>query len=196
MTFKRKMQELKRDLIIEEATNLFTRDGYENMKIADLAKNAGVSIGAIYSMFGSKEALYNQYMMGQIEYYINIMEQELENLTDPLDMIKVITRLKFTAIIKNKNALKESLMNDPTFNLHTSSDEDNPLTHAHMYISEKIMEPLAKTYKSTKQPMELFFIFDGITFGMVKYWILTGGDLMAKIDEAIEMFLSILKKEY
>ena len=64
------MQEIKRDLIIEEATNLFIRDGYENMKIADLAKNAGVSIGAIYSMFGSKEALYNQYMLGQIEFYI------------------------------------------------------------------------------------------------------------------------------
>lgn len=41
------MQEIKRDLIVEEATNLFIRDGYENMKIADLAKNAGVSIGAI-----------------------------------------------------------------------------------------------------------------------------------------------------
>ena len=106
MTFKRKMQEIKRDLIIEEATNLFIRDGYENMKIVDLAKNAGVSIGAIYSMFGSKEALYNQYIMGQIEFYIEMMEQELENHTDPIEMLRVVTRIKFEAIMKNKNGIK------------------------------------------------------------------------------------------
>jgi len=195
MTFKRKMQEIKRDLIIEEATNLFIRDGYENMKIVDLAKNAGVSIGAIYSMFGSKEALYNQYIMGQIEFYIEMMEQELENHTDPIEMLRVVTRIKFEAIMKNKNGIKENLMSDPTFYLHASFDENNPLMHMYMYISEKIMEPLAKSLGNTVQPMELFFIYDGLTFGMAKYWILTGGDLMRRINQSIEMFLTILKKD-
>jgi len=195
MTFKRKMQEIKRDLIIEEATNLFIRDGYENMKIVDLAKNAGVSIGAIYSMFGSKEALYNQYIMGQIEFYIEMMEQELENHTDPIEMLRVVTRIKFEAIIKNKNGIKEHLMSDPTFYLHASFDDNNPLMHMYMYISEKIMEPLAKSLGNTVQPMELFFIYDGLTFGMAKYWILTGGDLMRRINQSIEMFLTILKKD-
>jgi AcrR family transcriptional regulator len=195
MTFKRKMQEIKRDLIIEEATNLFIRDGYENMKIVDLAKNAGVSIGAIYSMFGSKEALYNQYIMGQIEFYIEMMEQELENHTDPIEMLRVVTRIKFEAIMKNKNGIKENLMSDPTFYLHASFDDNNPLMHMYMYISEKIMEPLAKSLGNTVQPMELFFIYDGLTFGMAKYWILTGGDLMRRINQSIEMFLTILKKD-
>lgn len=64
-----------------------------------------------------------------------------------------------------------------------------------MYISEKIMEPLAKSLGNTVQPMELFFIYDGLTFGMAKYWILTGGDLMRRINQSIEMFLTILKKD-
>jgi len=165
------------------------------MKISDLAKNAGVSVGAIYSMFGSKEALYNNYIMEQIEYYIEMMEEELENYTNPIEMLKVVTRIKFDAIIKNKNAIKENLISDPTFYLHVSSDENNPLTHMHMYISEKIMEPLIKSFGNNRNPMELFFIYDGIAFGMIKYWILTGGDLMERIDYAIEMFLSILKKD-
>lgn len=195
MTFKRKVQVMKRDLIIEEAAALFIREGYENMKISDLSKQAGVSIGAIYSMFGSKEALYNHYIIGQIEYYIEMMEHELENHTDPIEMLKVVTRIKFEAIIKNKNALKENLISDPTFYLHVSSDENNLLTQKQMYISEKIMEPLSKSFENNKNPMELFFLYDGITFGMVKYWILTGGDLMKQIDHVIEIFLLILKKD-
>lgn len=64
-----------------------------------------------------------------------------------------------------------------------------------MYISEKVMEPLSESFENNRNPMELFFIYDGITFGMIKYWILTGGDLMGQIDYAIEMFLLILKKD-
>lgn len=100
MTFKRKVQEMKRELILEEASSLFVKEGYENMKISELAKNTGVSVGAIYSMFGSKEGLYNQYIMGQIEYYIDIMEKELENCTDLLEMLKICTKIKFTAMIE------------------------------------------------------------------------------------------------
>lgn len=194
MTFKRKVQEMKRDLILEEASALFVKEGYENMKISDLAKNTGVSVGAIYSMFGSKEGLYNQFIISQIEYYINIMEQELEQLTDPIEMLRVITKIKFEAIIKNKNAIREVIINDPTFNLHTSSDEHNLLTQMHLYISENVMEPLSKSFGSNRNPLELFFIFDGITFGMVKYWLLMGGDLMERVDEAVDIFTVLLKK--
>lgn len=194
MTFKRKVQEIKRDLILEEATALFVSEGYENMKISDLAKNAGVSIGAIYSMFGSKEALYNQFIIGQIEYYMDLMEQELENLTDPVEMLKAVVRIKFTAIIKNKNAIREIITNDPSFHLYVSSDEHNPLMQMHLYISEKVIEPLSSSLGSNQEPMELFFLFDGITFGIIKYWMLTGGDLMARVDESVDMFMLLLKK--
>lgn len=196
MTFKRKTQEMKRGIIMEEAAALFIKEGYENMKISDLSKHAGVSIGAIYSMFGSKEALYNHYIMEQIEYYIEMIEQELKNYTDPVEMLKVITRIKFEAIIKNKNAIRENLISDPTFYLYASPDESNPLTQMHMYISEKVIEPLSKLYNNNNSnPMELLFIYAGITFGIIKYWILTGGDLMKQIDKAIDIFLLILKKD-
>ena len=195
MTFKRKVQEMKRELILEEASSLFVSEGYENMKISDLAKNTGVSVGAIYSMFGSKEALYNQYVMGQIEYYIDMTEKELENCTDPIEMLRIITRIKFTAIIENKNALKENLISDPTFYLHVSSDENNPLTRMHMYISDKVMEPLATSFGNNRNPLELFFLFDGITFGMLKYWIMSGGDLLGRVDKAVEDFLRIMRAD-
>ena len=195
MTFKRKVQEMKRELILEEASSLFVKEGYENMKISELAKNTGVSVGAIYSMFGSKEGLYNQYIMGQIEYYIDIMEKELENCPDLLEMLKICTKIKFTAMIENKNALKENLISDPTFYLHVSSDEHNPITQISIYISEKVMKPLADSFGTKRSATELFFLFDGITFGMIKYWIMTGGDLMGRVDNAVEDFLRIVRAD-
>lgn len=192
MSLKRKVQELKRDLILEEATSLFIKEGYENMKISDLAKNAGVSVGAIYSMFGSKENIYNHYIMGQIEYYIEIIQEELKRYTEPVDMLKAITAIKFSAIIKNKNALKENLINDPTFFLNVSADDDDPLMGMYLYIANHVMEPLSKSVNTDKNPLELFFLYDGITFGMIKYWIVAGGDLAGRVDDAVENFLRLV----
>jgi len=194
MSYKRKAQELKRELILEEATRLFIQDGYENMKISDLAKNAGVSVGTIYTMYGSKETLYNHYVMNQIEYYIELIKEELQHHSDHLEMLKVITKIHFTAIIKNKNALKESIVSDPTFFLNIGSDEDNPLMHLYSYISETVMRPLLSEMGCKKDPLEIFFLYDGITLGMTKYWIVQGGDLMDRVDEAIETFLLIIKR--
>lgn len=192
MSFKHKAQEFKRELILEEATILFIKEGYENMKISELAKNAGVSVGAIYSMFGSKDNLYNHYLMGQIEYYIEIIKKELKRYTDPVDMLKAITAIKFSAIIKNKNALKENLINDPTFFLNVSADEDDPLMGMYLYIANHVMEPLSQSISTDKNPLELFFLYDGITFGMIKYWIIAGGDLSERVDEAVEHFLRLI----
>lgn len=192
MSYKRNKQEQKRELILEEATQLFIKEGFENMKISDLAKNAGVSIGAIYTLFGSKETLYNHYVMGQIDYYIDIIHEELKNHTHPIDKLKAITTIKFSAFIKNRNALKESIISDPTFFLNVSADEDDPMMYMARFIAQEVMEPLLPVSGDNKNPLELFFLYDGITFGMVKYWIVAGGDLMSRADEAVEHFLKLI----
>lgn len=164
------------------------------MKISDLAKNAGVSVGTIYTMYGSKETLYNHYVMNQIEYYIEVIQEELQHHSDPLEMLKVVTKIHFSAIIKNKNALKESIISDPTFFLNVGADEENPLMHLYTYISETVIKPLLIEMGCKKDPLEIFFLYDGITLGMTKYWILKGGDLLNRVDEAIETFLLIIKR--
>ena len=75
MSIKDKMNELKKELLLEEASKIFEEIGYEHMKVADLAKTAQVSIGTIYSLFNSKEGLYLSY----IEHQINNFFLELED---------------------------------------------------------------------------------------------------------------------
>ena len=194
MSFKRKMQELKREVLLEEATNLFIRDGYENMKIADLAKNTGVSVGAIYTMFGSKEGIYHNYILGQMEYYIEIMEEKISDCSDPKEMLMIITEIKFSAIIKNRNAIKENF-SDPTFYLTLSADDDDPLMHMYRYIAQHIMEPLSKTVRTDKDPLEMVFLYDGLSFGIIKHWMITGGDLMSRTEKTVECFLRAIETD-
>ena len=47
-----------RDRLIEAAEVVFTRDGYLDAKIADIASTAGVANGSFYTYFESKEAIF------------------------------------------------------------------------------------------------------------------------------------------
>lgn len=192
MSFKWKVQELKREMLLEEATNLFIHEGYENMKISDLAKNTGVSVGAIYSMFGSKDGIYHNYILGQIEYYIGVMEEKTSTCSDPKEMLTTITEIKFSAIIKNKKAIKENF-SDPTFYLTLSLEEDDPMMHMYRYIGQHIMEPLSKVVQTNKDSFEMVFLYDGLSFGVIKHWMAVGGDLMSRVETTVESFLCAIR---
>ena len=66
----RKIFEIKKELILKEASLIFEESGYENMKISDLAKNVGVSQSTIYSMFENKDGLYIEYIKLQMRLAI------------------------------------------------------------------------------------------------------------------------------
>lgn len=56
----RDIQSIKtKNKIIECANNLFTTKNYEDVKITDICKSAGVSVGAFYHYFSSKEDIIN-----------------------------------------------------------------------------------------------------------------------------------------
>jgi len=188
------MHDFKRELILEEAGRLFVRDGYESMKIADLAKNVEVAVGTIYTLFGSKENLYTNYIMSQIDHYGEVMRQELAPLHDPKEKVKKLVAIKYEAMTKNRNAMRQSILNDPTFFMN-NTDEDHPLMELFAYIATEVMAPLSKQLGSKKNPMELAFLLDGLSIGYIKYAMLSGEDLLLRVNETTENFLKLIHEE-
>jgi len=185
---------MKRELILEEAAKLFIADGYENMKIVDLATNVGVSVGTIYTLFGSKENLYNNYIISQIEHYLSIIEEETNRYADPVEKLKALAHIKFGAFVTHKNALREVVINDPLFFINVSADHDDSMMKLYIYITDNIMTPLSQSIKTKRSAIDMTFLFDGLSIGMIQHWIHTDGDLIERTDELIESFLLIVKE--
>lgn len=192
MAIKQKVRDFKRELILEEAGKLFIEEGYDTMKIADLAKNVGVSVGTIYNLFGSKENLYNHYIMDLVEHALETVETAMQQLSDPVERLREITRIKFTLLTKHKNALKESI-NDPSFFLHVSADRDDPFMRFYFYMAQEVMQPLVQQYDSPTDPMEMVFLYDGLSFGVMKHWLVCGGDLQSRIDPMVDRFINLIR---
>lgn len=60
-----------RGVILATAFKLFFQKGYKEVTMSELVKESGLSKGAFYHYFDSKETLYNQSMEMFIEHYLN-----------------------------------------------------------------------------------------------------------------------------
>lgn len=49
----------KRDLLIKAGIRAFARDGYDGAKIADIAEDAGISVGVFYQRFKDKRGFFS-----------------------------------------------------------------------------------------------------------------------------------------
>lgn len=74
--------------ILETARKLAMKDGYSDLKVRDVCKHAGISIGAFYHHFKSKEALMNESFMIYDETLLSNLENY--NKKDPLSALKSI----------------------------------------------------------------------------------------------------------
>ena len=68
-----KTTEARRSAVLAAATNMFANRGYEATSINQVARQAGVSIGALYSYFASKEDLF----LAVVDSAYQVMEQAL-----------------------------------------------------------------------------------------------------------------------
>jgi AcrR family transcriptional regulator len=69
------LKESKKNRISDVALELFIQKGYNNTKIIDIAKGAGIGKGTVYEYFQSKEDLLLNIIMGGIDDYFEGCEK-------------------------------------------------------------------------------------------------------------------------
>ncbi len=79
MTTQRLSRETRRDLILDVATEVFGRLGFEATRMDDVARAAGIAKGLLYKHFSSKDALFQALIDRQGLIYAAELRQSLKN---------------------------------------------------------------------------------------------------------------------
>ena len=77
-----------RQQIIAEATRLFAEAGYEAASIEAVLRACGISRGALYHHFSSKEALFTAVLEAEEARVAEALIASTQGLSDPLDMLR------------------------------------------------------------------------------------------------------------
>ncbi|MCL7488639.1 MAG: TetR/AcrR family transcriptional regulator [Desulfobulbaceae bacterium] len=91
-----------REAILAAALQLFTRKGYENTSIDELARRAGIGKGTIYSYFQSKSQIFLAFCEEQLEYVYNELAVKSDSRTSLIDQLLTLFMGEFRFINRNK----------------------------------------------------------------------------------------------
>ena len=105
-TFTR-ISEEKRNKILQTAINEFAEHGFESANINTIAKKSGISIGAMYSYFNSKEDLFSTITQYAVETLKSILDEIMSSDNDLL--VKLEKIIKAIQVNSRQNVLLTKL---------------------------------------------------------------------------------------
>lgn len=82
---------IRKQEILNQAMMLFTRQGYENTSMRDIAKSLNISLGLCYRYFDSKQVLFdeaiNQYVKKCSDMFIYVFENSNKDFSGKMEEI-------------------------------------------------------------------------------------------------------------
>ena len=92
--------------ILEAATGVIARDGYEKASMRAIAAAAGVSLAGLYHYFDSKERMLFLIEFRSFSSLLNNLREKLHGVDDPVEQLRVMVRAHVTYFASNMAALK------------------------------------------------------------------------------------------
>jgi len=94
-------QPSKRRRILDAAVEIFSRYGFYNSKVSQVAKAAGVADGTIYLYFKNKESILIQVFEDTMEELSSKQRMALDGLNTATDKLRTFVRVHFEMVGRN-----------------------------------------------------------------------------------------------
>ena len=94
----------KRTLITDAAIEVFAEKGYNQARISDIARKAGVADGTIYLYFKNKEDLLLSVFEEKMDQLLVGLGEALDATDDPVERIRCFSRFHFRQVRENRQA--------------------------------------------------------------------------------------------
>ncbi len=182
-----KVDELKKQLIINTASEYFKTFGYEKTQIDRISKDLSIGVGTIYGYFKSKEGLFMAWLQCIINKAYEEMKKNCNSVSTPKQRLAMIIEYKINYFEKNKTTIKSYFENNQLFLRGISRRKEHPMA--------VILDLCANIIKELK-PMsdEEAYLLSNIFDGIINTYIECSIEeelLFDKKDEILERFLRL-----
>lgn len=142
---RKRERENRKNAILKAARKLFFDKGFRQITVENIAKKAELSKGSIYLYFNSKEEIYSQILLNDIDKFHERVADILEHSSSAFDALIRLAEI-YVDFFLNDRELFRILMN---FMLHNDD----------MNLPEDINDHLIKTTNRTVSIIEQVFKF-------------------------------------
>jgi len=188
---------VKRQLIIDAAIEVFSRNGFQNSTISQIARRANVAEGTIYQYFRNKEDLFFSIPIDKTKEFFNELELHLEGIHGAGNKIRKFVWYYLYHLQENPEyarALMLEMRVNRNFAKTKTFEPYRPLTHKILEIIEEGQEE--GVIRKDVDVYTIRHLILGMLEHIVTRWLLKGekGDLLAQYNEAVELLIQGIGK--
>ena len=192
---REKVLETKKNLVLQKVSEYFEEVGFDNVKIQEIAEHTGLSVGALYKLFPSKEQLFFEYIEFQIRKFHEELIAASAGITDPMELLKMYVELKFAAFSSKKEAMRHPVIGDPLFFVKMNTQKSEPAGPIYDFLAD-IFARLCKTVPLREaNHKKTAYLFNAFTTGFIEYWLNGAGELDDDPAYVVELFLTGLRRD-
>jgi AcrR family transcriptional regulator len=186
--------ETKRNIILEEASHIFESEGFNSVKMQDIANRLGISVGALYKLFDSKEALYYAYVEYQIRKFHEALVQACSGREEPRACLARYVRMKFDIFRAKRKAIEDPVVGDPLFFFKMNTHRSEPARPIFEYLAGLFAKLHEKEPLREDDTLKVAYLFNAFTTGYVEYWIHYGRGIEQSEESVLAEFLEGMKR--
>jgi AcrR family transcriptional regulator len=175
-----------RDAILAAASTEFTDRGYASTRMLDVARRAGMSVGALYTHFENKEAIFVSLMEAASHKVLDHKSEAAATIADPAARIGRLIEAMLAFIEENRGMFLV---------FHQLADADRAHCHAMVERSDSTRERIFSLYRDAITdgiaagalradipPDDQLSFLSGAVHGFLESWMRSGGEtgLVAK----------------
>ena len=166
----------QRQEILAAALGLFSKKGYGNVSMQEIAENAEFAIGTLYKFFRSKEDLYRALVLEQTDVFHSGIESAFASSDDEIEQLRNYLKFKGDAFRANIAMIRIyfSEIQGSCHNVLAGLDQEMLSKH------EETLRKLAAIFEkgmrrgrfhNVAEPYYLAVAIEGVTFAFLRLWM-------------------------
>ena len=166
----------QRQDMLAAALELFSRNGYHNVSMNEIAEKAEFAVGTLYKFFKNKEDLYSSLMIEQADWFHQAMNQALDDGGDEIEKLRNYVHAKGTKV-KEKEAvvrLYHTEISGARFNIKAGLDDE--ISQQLDGLRERLTTIFAsgirkRVFRKIAEPRQLAVALENICNGFILGWL-------------------------
>jgi AcrR family transcriptional regulator len=183
----------KRNLILDVAEKIFSQKTFDDVNMRELAREVGISPGAIYTYFPDKESLYVAVSLRGFQRAVDIMRDMINSGDDTLDKIAVRYMEEMIDNYDYMRIVQHCIM-DGKFKTEESIEQLKEISRELFSIFDAIL--LKEIDVKDIRPVThlIFSVLNGIVFTFGKYPGRTREEGVEHMKKLARLFIALLNK--
>lgn len=166
----------QRQDMLAAALELFSRNGYHNVSMNEIAEKAEFAVGTLYKFFKNKEDLYRSLMIEQTDWFHKVMDKALDNGGDEIEKLRNYVHTRGATVTEKEAVVRlyHAEIRGRSFNLRAGIDDEisQQLDELRERLTAIFASGIRKNiFRKIAEPRQLAVALENICSGFIMRWL-------------------------